>query len=140
MPNDEQSVMYSEVYQILEILGDEYKGLIPGELYNVINQNRIIDYNSNIRADIPLSEQKIGKKTVAFLCMLHSKYWCNDAKEKEVINKILENNEIEKRKEDFKYQETFGRTRTKENISNALVVNNSFIKRVIQRIKKIFSF
>ena len=148
MVSFEQAKMYSEVYQILEGLGDEYKNLIPEKLYKLIKTNRLKNYDPKIYFNTPLTEQDINKKTTAFLCMLHYNYWCKDETEKNVIDEILEHNENEKREKYFKYQENFdtkkinNKMRMPKNTSdcNALIIeeNKNWIYKMVNRLKKLF--
>lgn len=149
MVSVEQAKMYSEVYQILEVLGDEYKNSIPEKLYNLIKANRLKDYKQKIYPNTPLTEQNINKKTTAFLCMLHYNYWCKDEDEINIIDEILEHNENKKREEYFKYQDNFNaqsinkKIRMTENTSgfNALTVErkNSWLSKIINQLKRFFS-
>lgn len=135
----EQSKMYSEVYQILEILGDEYKSLLPKDIIETINNNRMTDYTPIYDSNIPLNEQNISKKTSDFLCMLHYNYWCKDAKEKKVLDEILDHNEEKRRKETFEYQEKFKEKNEKNVDNNVLVVKDNWIKKIVNNIKGFFN-
>ena len=148
MVSFEQAKMYSEVYQILEELGDEYKNLIPEKLYKLIKTNRLKNYDPKISFNTPLTEQDINKQTTAFLCMLHYNYWCKDETERNVIDEILEHNENEKREKYFKYQENFdtkkinNKMRMPKNNSdcNALIIeeNKNWINKMVNRLKRLF--
>ena len=102
MVTNERALVYSEVYEILNILGEEYKNSIPEKLYKFIKENRSQNYKFEYDTNISLSEQKVTRKTVAFLCMLHCNYWCKSEEEKAQITKILEYNENKKRDKYFK--------------------------------------
>ena len=68
-----QAMVYSEVYGILNMLGENYIKLIPIKLYNFIKENKSIKYNPNFDNSIPLEQQNISKNATAFICMLHGK-------------------------------------------------------------------
>lgn len=93
MSNNEQSIIYSEVYGILNMLGDNYINSLPKKLYNYIKENRNANYTPIYDINIPLFKQNIKKRTASFLCMLHYKYWCKTVEEKAEIVEILNDNE-----------------------------------------------
>ena len=71
---------YSEVYEIINFLGDEYKNKIPKRLYDFINNNREKKYKpdfsfNNIES---LNEKSISRKAVAIIAFLNSHYWSED--------------------------------------------------------------
>ena len=99
MVDIKQAKMYSEIYEILEILGDYYKNKIPKKTINLIKESKLEDYTPKYSRNIPLYKQKIDRKVVVFICMLHYNYWCESEEEKKQIKKILkfnQNREIEK--------------------------------------------
>ena len=83
MVSNNQAVVYSEVYEILNILGEQYIKKIPEKLYKLIEDNRLKNYSPVYDINEPLAQQKISKNTAAFICMLHYNYWCADEKEKD---------------------------------------------------------
>ncbi len=103
--NKNESIMYSEVYSILNMLGKKYINAIPKKLYMFIEKNRDDSYNPTYYDNVLLSKQKISNDTAAFICMLHYNYWCETDNEKRKINKILNYNEQKIREESFKDEE-----------------------------------
>ena len=73
--------IYSEVYQILNLLGNEYKNKLPVSLINMLTEKREINYNPNYTEDRPLSEQNIKKETIAIIVLLYLNYWCENENE-----------------------------------------------------------
>ena len=55
--------IYSEVYQVLNLLGNEYIYKLPTNLINMLKEKREINYNPQYTDDIPLNEQNIKKET-----------------------------------------------------------------------------
>ena len=53
--------IYSEVYQVLNLLGNEYIDKLPTSLINMLKEKREINYNPQYTDDIPLNEQNIKK-------------------------------------------------------------------------------
>ena len=81
---------YSEVYELIRFLGDEYKDKIPKKLYEFIESNRDKEYKPKFdKADLEsLNEQSISRKAIAIMAFLNLNYWVEDEKEKEKLEKI----------------------------------------------------
>lgn len=136
------SIMYSEVFGILEILGKEYIDKIPQKLYKYIESKKsnkiLVEYD----VTKPIKEQKISKETLEFISYLNLQYWC-DEKEKNELIKTYKNNDriFEKyKKEKYNPNELFSKKYREKNVE--LVKNNTKnpIKEVIHKIiNKIFS-
>ena len=70
------SVMYSEIYDILNLLGSEYIDKIPYKFYQHIEESRDPEYKSDfILDDGMIDENKIAKETVALFTILNLKYF-----------------------------------------------------------------
>ena len=151
MIDNNQAIVYSEVYAILNILGKKYINLIPFKIYNMIEISRKKDYSPTYDLSIPLYKQNISKKAAALLCLLHYNYWCNSEEEKAEINKILTENEknISEKYEIFKKKET---TQIQNKVENkvenneyngqtALIIKekNGIFARIINFFKRLFS-
>ena len=52
MSSNEQTLIYSEVYGVLEMLGEEYINAIPKKMYTFIKENRDKSYNPIYDIDI----------------------------------------------------------------------------------------
>lgn len=85
--------IYSEVYQVLNLLGNEYIDKLPKSLLNMLKEKRDINYNPQYIEDIPLNKQNIKKETLAIIALLHLNYWCENEKEKLELKQVLKNNE-----------------------------------------------
>lgn len=82
---------YSEVFEIINFLGDEYKKQIPKKLYKFIENNRDKSYKPkfNLENNIEsLNENSVSRKTVAIIAFLNSKYWAQDEETKQKLEKI----------------------------------------------------
>ena len=157
MSSNEQSMIYSEVYGILDMLGKDYIDLIPKKLYNIIKENKNPNYTPIYDINKPLSKQNVKKRTASFMCMLHYNYWCKSDEEKTEINEILEGNhkkvkenysvenmfnnnkkelsttekiEITETKKEYKIQGNTALVEKKENIFTKII---NFIKRIFRR-------
>lgn len=88
----QQVIMYSQVYSILNALGNEYIKAIPEKLYNLIKDNSSQEYIKTYSMDNIWKNDELTKKTVAFLCILHYNCWCKTEEEKKKIQEILKYN------------------------------------------------
>ena len=57
--------IYSQVYGILEMLGNDYITKLPSSLYTMINDERLKEYNPHYDLNMALEQQDI-KKEFAF--------------------------------------------------------------------------
>ena len=98
MENNELSIAYAEVYEILSFMEPKYIDKIPLKLMELFREEKLKDYKPNIEPTIPLDEQKLQKKTLIILAMLNINYWCEDENEKKELIKLYSEND--KRKEE----------------------------------------
>ena len=85
--------IYSEVYQVLNLLGNEYIDKLPTSLINMLKEKREINYNPQYTDDIPLNEQNIKKETISIIVLLYLNYWCKNDNEISEVKNILKENE-----------------------------------------------
>lgn len=85
--------MYSEVYSILNMLGESYINKLPSKLFNLIETSRKINYNPKYDSTIALEKQNIKSDTVAMIALFHLNYWCESDKEKQQLIKLFNDNE-----------------------------------------------
>ena len=91
--NKKTKEIYSEVYQFLNLLGNDYIDKLPTSLINMLREKREVNYNPEYTYDIPLNEQNIKKETMSIIALLYLNYWCEDEKEKLEVKQILKSNE-----------------------------------------------
>ena len=60
---NERALAYSEVYEIINKMGKDYKDKIPNKLKLTIVEEMDKSYKPNIDVKIPLKKQNIHKKT-----------------------------------------------------------------------------
>ena len=84
--------LYSEVYSVLALLGDEYINKLPKKLIKFIMKNKLNSYAPQYSLDKPLKEQAIQKESIAMIVVLNYKYWTKDNKEKKEIFMMLKEN------------------------------------------------
>lgn len=141
--------IYSETYQILKLLGNEYIEKIPSKLFNIISEKRNCDYNPVYSVDIPLTEQKVKKETISMIALSHLNYWCENDEEKHELKKILKDNEDKHEKEIremynpnniFRNRNSKPETKpnTIENETSIIEYKEPFFKKVIRKIINIF--
>lgn len=136
--------IYSEVYQVLKLLGNEYIDKLPNSLFNMLKEKRNISYTPQYIEDIPLNKQNIKKETLAIIALLHLNYWCENEKEKIELKQILKNNEDKYQQElRNKYNtENIFKKHKQENIVKDQVsmieYKEPLFKRFISKIKSIF--
>ena len=140
---------YAEVYKILSFMEVEYTEKVPKKLREIFKNEKLKDYNPNIDKNIPLNEQNLERKTYAILAMLDLNYWCDNEEEKQELLKAYSNND-KKRQEQLreKYNpDNIYKNKTKEieqekageKITTlAEYKEESFIKKIINRIKRLF--
>ena len=89
----ELSKVYSEVYEILNLLGNEYISKLPTKLFEHIYNKK--DNSSMKEFDInkPINEQKISKETLEFISYLNLQYWSNEQEKNELLMHYKENDE-----------------------------------------------
>lgn len=98
---------YSEVYSVLELLGEDYISKLPSKMYNMIEEERLKEYTPSY--SMPLKNENIKKEALAIIAVLHLNYWCETEEEKRRLNNLFENNYT-------KYQ---------DELRNMYIVNNN---------------
>ena len=142
--------IYSEVYQILILLGNEYMDKLPSSLLYMLKEKRDMEYNPQYTEDIPLSEQNIQKETIAIIALLHLNYWCENEQEKSELKQLLKNNEDSYQRElrkKYNPDDIFKKHREEKTVENleknevAMVeYKKSIFGRIIDKIKQILYF
>ena len=65
--NENTKKVYSEVYQVLNILGNEYIRKLPKSLYNMLEEKRDTTYNPKYTDEIAFDMQNIKKESLNIL-------------------------------------------------------------------------
>ena len=136
--------IYSEVYQLLNLLGNEYIDKLPKSLFNMLREKRNINYEPKYTEDLPLNKQNIKKETLSIIALLHLNYWCENVNEKNELKQMFKNNED-------RYQDELRKKYDPDNIFKKHIQENivknevslveykeSIFKRLINKIKSIF--
>ncbi len=142
--NRKTKEIYSEVYQVLNFLGNEYIDKLPKSLVNMLEKKRDINYEPKYTEDIPLNKQNIKKETISIIALLHLNYWCENENEKFELKQIFKNNEDmyenELRKK-YNPDNIFKKHVQEKIIKNEVALveyKESIFKRLINKIKSLF--
>ena len=144
-----QSTMeaYAEVDTILNFMDKEYISEIPEKLRNMFREKKAKDYIKNIVPSKPLEEQELKDETLSILAVLNYNYWCKDESEKEKILKLYADNEKkyqdilpQKFNQDEIFKKNKEENKTKDAVNQVQMIEykESFIKRLINKIKSFF--
>jgi len=140
---------YCEVDIILEQMEEEYVNKVPSELRKLFKEQKRKDYLPEIKANVPLAEQNLMRKTIAILAMLNLNYWCVDEKEKQDLIQMYAENDRKRedelrekynpdnlfKKKDIEVEETTDSTESKELIEYK---KENFFKMILRKIFSIF--
>lgn len=141
---------YSEIYEILNILGIEFIKRIPKKMYNLFDLERDKKYKPNLfKEDGMFDETKISKETIALFAVLNVKYFMNDEEQKNEFYRILNENEKkyqEELREKYNPDDLFKNKIQQQSIKENTNVNEvaiierkeSLLKRVFNKIKRFF--
>ena len=138
--------IYSEVYQVLNLLGNEYIDKLPKSLLNMLKEKRDINYNPQYIEDIPLNKQNIKKETLAILALLHLNYWCENEKEELELKQVLKNNEDKYQQEirnKYNPENMFIKNKREKIVENQVSLieyKEPLFKKIISKIKKFLKF
>ena len=129
---------YSQVYSIINYLGDEYKNKIPNNLLEFFSREKDTVSGSEFNPYIQIEEQGLLKDTISILAMLKLQYWCESEEEKQKLLNQLSKNEIE-------YQDNLRKKYNpdnlfKNNIQNEDIISENQIKKqMIQHKETVFT-
>ena len=139
---------YSEVHKILSLLEDEYVEKVPEKVKKFFEEERMKDYDPDIKVDIPLTEQNLKRETMVLLAILNLNYWCSSEEEKRSFLNELAENEKEKKELEERYNpDNLFKNRAKNSNVNDLYEENlqmieykkpNFIQRLLGKIAKFF--
>lgn len=87
--NNVERKIYSEVYSVITLLGEEYINKLPEKLIKFIKQSKLNTYTPQYSLEIDLDKQEIKKESLALIALINYKYWAKDENEKKEIFSIL---------------------------------------------------
>ena len=90
---DNQKLIYTQVYNVLLSLGEDYINKISHDVFEAIKNNRDENYEFKVNPDISLDEQELFDESIALLAYLKLEYWCQTDDEKKELQQLLKFNE-----------------------------------------------
>lgn len=137
---------YSEIDEFLSLLTKEQIKKIPLKLREFFKEEKDKEYKKQIDSEIPIKDQNLKSETLAIIAMLNLQYWCEDEQEKERLKKVYAQNEKiyqealqVKFNPDNMFKQRTSNVETKKVKNTEMVVyKESIIKRILNRMKKIF--
>ena len=107
--NTKTKEMYSEVYGILEVLGEKYINKLPKELYELIKKCKLETYSPKYDIETISEDKSIKRETLSMIALFHLNYWC-DTEEKQELKNLFKRND----------EKNFALKRMNYNLSNIL--------------------
>lgn len=93
---------FSEVYNILDILGPQYIQKLPITLIKMIEEVKDEKYYKDLKIE-DINLRNFKKESIAIIMAFYLKYWCESIEEKKKIYNIISENE-RKHQEKLKIQ------------------------------------
>ena len=146
MENTEAKV-YSEVNALIKMMGSTYQNMLPASVKKSIYEKCDKNYTPQYSVNIPLAEQNIQADSLAIMANIQYNYFCKSDKEKQdflndlhEIDKKIEKEKLEKYNPDdiFKDSKKDEQEEKTENNTYMIECKESFLQRIINKIKKIF--
>lgn len=136
--------IYSEVYIVLNKLGDNFISKLPYDLYNMIKEEKLDNNKAISNKTISLDKQNLKRETLSIIALLHLNYWCNSEEEKNRLRELFSLNEekyqLEIRKkynsyDIFKNNKKIINGNTIEKETSMVKYKESILRRIIKKIK-----
>ena len=139
----ESMLAYAEIDEILNLLEDDYREMVPKKVRDFFKEEKMKDYHPEIDIEKPLIEQNLKRETMVLLAILNLNYWCENEEEKQSFLNELNKNEEEKNELEEKYNpDNLFKKKQDESIQNNLQIieykKPNFIQRLLTKIKKFF--
>lgn len=145
----ERKQAYTEILQILNILGNNYSKKVPDRVKEYFQNNCSKNYKFHIDSGNSISEQITNPITINLLGMLRYNYWSNSENEKQQLSqKFLENDNIKEKELREKYntenlfgsknQATIQQTVINQNNIALEEVKESIFNKLFRKLKNIF--
>ena len=149
---ENSSLAYSEVYEILKFIEDEYVNKKKKRIMDFFEVERDKEYKPIINVNISLDDQNLKRETMVLLAILNYNYWCDSEEEKKEIQKELIRNSKLKEQEEKELAEMYNPDNIfkKKNEVKELITDNSenmqlielkeqgFIKKLLHKIMSFF--
>ena len=119
--NTKTKEMYSEVYGLLEVLGEKYINKLPKELYELIKKCKLETYSPKYDIETISEDKSIKRETLSMIALFHLNYWC-DTEEKQELKNLFKRND----------EKNFAIKRTNYNLNNILQNENIEKEKVVE--------
>ena len=86
----ETKKMYSQVYSILNMLGETYKNKVPKKVLNVIENAKLDTYIPKYNPRIDLRQQDVMKESLAMIALIYMRCWCESEDEKLELKRMFD--------------------------------------------------
>ncbi len=143
------SLACTEIFELFEILGKEYRKKIPNKFWDFIEKNKLKTYDKE-KINKDLWNGNISDDALNLYSALKFKYLCEDEFEKKILSEIYNynrNNLNIKKKQIYENLETpvlddlFKKqpyNKTKEKTDLVVVKEETFFSKILKQIKKFF--
>ena len=135
--------VYSEVYSVLNLLGDYFIEKIPVDTYKMIKEKRNKDYNPIYNLNISLDKQKISRRSLSVIALFDVNYW-SGIERKSILKEMFKQIGIQRQNElseKYKTEDMFKTiVRENKNTGEEIIVKeekNIFYK-ILDKIKNLF--
>ena len=88
---------YTEVNQIIELLGEEFKSKIPQKILNLFNEKQNTNYRTNINKNTPIHKIEVSRTALTIISILNLKYWETDETKKAKLKSIYDEREFQQK-------------------------------------------
>ncbi len=145
--NVQTQEIYSEVYSILNLLGESYIKKLPVSLFNMIKEEKRQDYNPKYDSKINLEQQNMKRETLSMIALFHLNYWCNSDEEKNELKTLFKTNEEKHQaeiREKYNPDNLFKKRSTQQEkyvVTKEVAMveyKEPFLKRIFNKIKRMF--
>lgn len=146
MVSVEYANAYSEVLEILKFISKEDYEKIPENKIELFELNSNKEYKFVYNPEKTLDEQNVSKRAKAIIGILFRDYWATEVQREKIIRKQKNDRLIlEEQKKSvydveniFKKRNLNNETEVKEEVTEMIVYKESIIKKVINKIKRLF--
>lgn len=139
---------YSEIDEFLRLLSDEQRNKIPQKLREFFKEEKDENYIKGINPTEPIKNQNLKEETLGIIALLNLQYWCEDENEKQRLKEVYAKNEsiyqemlqVSFNPDDIFKKKNSNIEKKQKRIENTQIVEykESFIKKIIEKVKKIF--
>lgn len=96
---------YSELYSILNMMGEDYIKKLPENIYARIENERDLEYNPVYVKDVELEKQNVSEEALASISYFNLNFWSETIEEKAILSKLFANTEQEETEKQPEQQE-----------------------------------